>query len=90
MCGNGFLTFLAPFKDDPKANEEFVKINRAYETLKDEELRKKYDQYGEEGLKDNFNSGSNYQSWHFYNSNFGIYDDDPDVITLSRSDFSES
>ena len=27
-----------------------MRINRAYEVLKDEELRRKYDQYGEEGL----------------------------------------
>lgn len=55
--------------------------------MKDEELRKKYDQFGEEGLKDN-QSGFNYQSWNYYNQNFGIYDNDPEVITLSRSDFS--
>lgn len=73
--------------DDPKANEEFVKINRAYEILKDEELRKKYDMYGEEGLKDNHNAGQQYQNWNFYHKNFGIYDDDPEVITLTRTDF---
>lgn len=75
--------------DDPNANDAFIKINRAYEILKDEELRKKYDTYGEEGLKDNMNNqGHNYQSWNFYKQNFGIYDDDPEVVTLSRSDFS--
>lgn len=75
-------------KDDPNANELFIKINRAYETLKDEDLRKKYDMYGEDGLKDNHHSGHNYQSWQFYNQNFGIYDEDPEIVTLSRSDFS--
>ena len=73
--------------DDPNANEEFIKINRAYEILKDEELRKKYDNYGEDGLKDNHNAGQQYQNWNFYHQNFGIYDDDPEVITLTRTDF---
>lgn len=44
--------------------------------------------YGEDGLKDDHNKGQNYQSWNFYKQNFGIYDDDPEVITLTRSDFS--
>lgn len=74
-------------QDDPNANELFVRINRAYETLKDDDLRKKYDMYGEEGLKDNQNNGQNYQSWNFYNQNFGIYDEDPEIVTLTRSDF---
>ena len=76
-------------QDDPKANDAFIQINRAYEILKDDELRKKYDTYGEEGLKDNQNHGQQYQSWNFYKQNFGIYDDDPEVITLTRSDFSK-
>lgn len=52
----------------------------------DDELRKKYDVYGEEGLKDNHFSNQ-YQSWSYYNEQFGIYDDDPEIITLSQSDF---
>lgn len=52
----------------------------------DDELRKKYDTYGEEGLKDNHFSNQ-YQSWNFYNEQFGIYDDDPEIITLSKADF---
>ena len=77
-------------KGDPDANANFVKINRAYEILKDEDLRKKYDQFGEDGLKDqNQNQGWNqYQSWNFYQQ-MGIYDENPEVITLTRSDFSE-
>ncbi|CAB3407971.1 unnamed protein product [Caenorhabditis bovis] len=74
-------------KDDPNAHAEFVKINKAYEVLKDENLRKKYDQYGEKGLEDGFNGGDNYQSWQFYNDNFGIYDDDQEIVTLNRADF---
>jgi DnaJ family protein C protein 10 len=67
-----------------------VKINRAYEILKDEELRKKYDQFGEDGLKDqNQNQNWNqYQNWNFYQQ-MGIYDENPEVITLTRSDFSK-
>lgn len=99
-CSNwksfGFvLTFESPvcftvcviFKDNPNANEEFIRINRAYEILKDDDLRKKYDMYGEDGLKDNQNQGHSYQSWNFYKQNFGIYDDDPEIQTLSRADF---
>jgi len=77
--------------DDPGAHDAFVRINRAYEVLKDEELRKKYDEHGEEGLDSNTQSGHShqYQSWTFYRDNFGIYDEDPEIHTLSRSDFAE-
>jgi len=76
-------------QDDPDASNKFIRINRAYEVLKDEELRRKYDQHGEEGL-DESNQGRNYENWHFYNQEFGLYDEDPEVITLSRSDFDPS
>uniref|UniRef100_A0A0N4ZFY1 DnaJ homolog subfamily C member 10 n=1 Tax=Parastrongyloides trichosuri TaxID=131310 RepID=A0A0N4ZFY1_PARTI len=76
--------------NDEDAHSNFVKINRAYEVLKDEELRKKYDQYGEEGLSDNFQGGNNYQSYSFYKDKFGIYDDDIEIVTLSHSDFQQS
>ncbi|BFZ21852.1 hypothetical protein BsWGS_24891 [Bradybaena similaris] len=76
--------------DSPGAHDEFIKINRAYEVLKDEDLRKKYDQHGEEGLKDNFQQGRRYESWQWYQQNFGIYDDDAEIITLSRTDFEQS
>ncbi|PFX28948.1 DnaJ-like subfamily C member 10 [Stylophora pistillata] len=74
-------------KDDPKAHEKFTVINKAYEVLKDEELRKKYDLYGEDGLKDDHFGGGHYQSWNYFNEEFGIYDDDAEIITLSHSDF---
>ncbi|CAG2064740.1 unnamed protein product [Timema podura] len=70
-------------QDDPDAHEKFLSITKAYETLKDDELRKKYDLYGEEGAPKH----QSYHSWSFYQENFGIYDDDPEVITLDTLDF---
>uniref|UniRef100_A0A4W4ESQ9 DnaJ homolog subfamily C member 10 n=1 Tax=Electrophorus electricus TaxID=8005 RepID=A0A4W4ESQ9_ELEEL len=72
--------------NDETAHEKFLKINRAYEVLKDEDLRKKYDKYGEKGLQDD-QQGGRYESWNYYRYDFGIYDDDPEVITLDRGDF---
>ncbi|XP_074649044.1 dnaJ homolog subfamily C member 10-like isoform X2 [Tubulanus polymorphus] len=74
--------------NDPTAHDKFLKINRAYEVLKDAELRKKYDAYGEEGLKDDHPTNQ-YRSWNFYQQDFGIYDEDKEIITLSSSDFVE-
>ncbi|XP_070570725.1 dnaJ homolog subfamily C member 10-like [Ptychodera flava] len=76
--------------DDPKAHDKFLKVNRAYEVLKDEELRKKFDRYGEDGLKDQGQWGQRYESWNFYKTEFGLYDEDPEVVTLSKSDFEHS
>lgn len=39
--------------------------------MKDDELRKKYDTHGEEGLRDDYHGGGQYQSWKFYNEEFG-------------------
>ncbi|XP_074071658.1 dnaJ homolog subfamily C member 10 [Macrotis lagotis] len=72
--------------NNPNAHEDFLKINRAYEVLKDEDLRKKYDKYGEKGLEDNQARGQ-YESWNYYRYDFGIYDDDPEIITLDRREF---
>nr|XP_026691925.1 dnaJ homolog subfamily C member 10 isoform X1 [Ciona intestinalis] len=73
--------------NDPEAHNKFIKINGIYEVLKDEDLRKKYDQFGEEGLKENGRGGGRYESYNYYRDEFGIYDDDPDVVTLDGSDF---
>uniref|UniRef100_A0A8V0ZQ14 DnaJ homolog subfamily C member 10 n=1 Tax=Gallus gallus TaxID=9031 RepID=A0A8V0ZQ14_CHICK len=73
-------------QNDPNAHDNFLKINRAYEVLKDEDLRKKYDKYGEKGLEDQ-QQGGRYESWHYYRYDFGIYDDDPEIITLDRGEF---
>jgi len=71
---------------DPKAHDKFVRINNMYEVLKDEETREKYDKYGEEGLKEGFRGGK-YESYNYYRDEFGIYDDDPEVVTLDGGDF---
>ncbi|XP_056145377.1 dnaJ homolog subfamily C member 10 isoform X2 [Lampris incognitus] len=71
--------------NDESAHGKFVQINRAYEVLKDEELRKKYDKYGEKGLDEQ--QGGRYESWNYYRYDFGIYDDDLEIITLDRGDF---
>ncbi|XP_004392429.1 PREDICTED: dnaJ homolog subfamily C member 10 isoform X2 [Odobenus rosmarus divergens] len=72
--------------NNPNAHSDFLKISRAYEVLKDEDLRKKYDKYGEKGLADN-QEGGQYESWNYYRYDFGIYDDDPEIITLDRREF---
>jgi len=59
-------------QDDPDAHQNFLRVNRAYEVLKDEDLRKKYDMYGEDGLKEGGPTGHSYQSWSFYNQDFGM------------------
>lgn len=72
--------------NDEAAHDRFLKINRAYEVLKDEDLRKKYDKYGEKGLQDE-QQGGRYESWNYYRYDFGIYDDDLEITTLDRGDF---
>ncbi|KAK9502734.1 hypothetical protein O3M35_011444 [Rhynocoris fuscipes] len=72
-------------KDDTEAQEKFIKVNRAYEVLKDESKRKHYDLYGDDEDTTK-SSGTSYRSYAYYQS-FGLYDDDPFVVTLSHSDF---
>ena len=73
--------------DDLEAQEKFLSLKLAYETLKDQESRKQYDLHGEKGVQDGFKSSKEYQNWHFYKDHFGIYDDDSEIVTLSTSDF---
>ncbi|MEQ2210243.1 DnaJ subfamily C member 10 [Xenoophorus captivus] len=54
---------------DSSAHDKFLKVNRAYEVLKDEDLRKKYDKYGEKGLDEQ--QGGRYESWNYYRYDFG-------------------
>lgn len=43
---------------DKEAEKKFVELAQAYEVLSDDEKRRIYDQYGEEGLK------GNHQQYH--------------------------
>ncbi|XP_012530640.1 dnaJ homolog subfamily C member 10 [Monomorium pharaonis] len=74
--------------DDPNAHDKFIRLTTAYETLKDNDLRKKYDLYGEEGLN-NSHKKQTYHSWSYYQNSF-IYDDDEYVINLGKSDYYEN
>ncbi|KAJ3045938.1 DnaJ- protein scj1 [Rhizophlyctis rosea] len=56
--------------DDPKAEEKFAELAAAYEVLTDDEKRRIYDQYGEEGLKQQ--GGGGFRSPHDIFSQFGF------------------
>ncbi|KAF5284025.1 hypothetical protein FQA39_LY17158 [Lamprigera yunnana] len=71
-------------QDDPDADSKFAKFARAYEILKDSESRKQYDLFGDIG---NTANKQKYQSYTYYRDQFGIYDDDPLIITLTHSDY---
>lgn len=53
--------------------------------LKDPESRKQYDLYGED--PDANKHRKTYHSYSYYRDQFGIYDDDPLIVTLSKSDY---
>lgn len=74
--------------DNSESHEKFIVLTKAYETLKDPVLRKKYDTYGEEGLDDS-NKRQSYQSWG-YSHNFDLYKDSPWVVTLDETDYYEN
>ncbi|KAI1235754.1 DnaJ subfamily B member 11, partial [Lamprotornis superbus] len=57
--------------DDPRAQEKFQDLGAAYEVLSDEEKRKQYDAYGEEGLKDGHQSSHGDIFSHFF-GDFGF------------------
>ncbi|XP_074644657.1 dnaJ homolog subfamily B member 9-like [Tubulanus polymorphus] len=50
-------------KDDPAAEKKFIEIAKAHEVLTDEEKRKRYDMFGEEGLDGN--TGNAGHGFHF-------------------------
>lgn len=72
--------------NDPNAHDKFVKLTKAYEILKDTDLRRKYDLSGEDGLN-NYHGKQTYHSWGYYHNNFGLYDDDKYVINLKENDY---
>ena len=58
-------------KDNPKKDKEmFIKIANAYEVLSNDEKRKIYDQYGEEGVKANEQGGGGGAHFNFENMGF--------------------
>eukprot|EP00116_Pleurobrachia_bachei_P012547 sb/3472809/ len=76
-------------KDNPDAEKDFMKINEAYEVLKDEATRRTYDLYGEEGLKETKErkQGRERHSYQYYREDFDLYGDDNEIVTLSSGDF---
>ncbi|XP_015923737.1 dnaJ homolog shv isoform X1 [Parasteatoda tepidariorum] len=58
--------------DDPNAQDKFQDLGAAYEVLSDEEKRKTYDQYGEEGLKNDAFGGGNDPFASFF-GDFGFF-----------------
>ena len=56
----------------------------------------RYDRFGEEDEEGNGGGGGHqsqhgkYQSWQYFHDDFGLYDDDPEVVTLSYHDFRRS
>lgn len=83
------LTMHPDKSDDPLAHEKFSEVTRMYEVLKDDEMRKRYDKYGEKGLDENFNPNQRYESWSFFHEDFGLYDNDEDIEVLDRDDLYE-
>lgn len=65
--------------DDPKAHEKFLKITRAYEVLKDDQLRKKYDLHGEEGLRKISKEVSTMKAGHSIKKNLAF------MMTIQKS-----
>lgn len=80
------MTDFCYFQDDEDAQSKFIFLTKAYETLKDPDARKHYDLYGDVKSSDN-NQKQQYQSYSYYKDEFGIYDDDPLIVTLGLYDF---
>ena len=63
-------------------------------------LISRYDRFGEEDEEGNGGGGGGggghhsqhgkYQSWQYFHDDFGLYDDDSEVVTLSYHDFRRS
>lgn len=58
-------------QDDPEAPDKFADLGAAYEVLSDEEKRKQYDAYGEDGLKEG-HGGSHNDIFSSFFGDFGF------------------
>lgn len=76
------------FQDDKEAQSNFILITEAYETLKDPDARKQYDLYGRK--KGEKKETYQYQSYSYYKDEFGIYDDDPLIVTLNIHEYGKN
>ncbi len=56
-----------------KSFGDYILLMVLYVVFLDEELRKKYDLYGEDGLKNDHFGGGHYQSWNYFNEEFGEF-----------------
>lgn len=52
--------------DDPKAADNFQKLQKAYEVLSNEKKRKRYDEYGDDGDGDCFKTDEWLEAYDFY------------------------
>lgn len=51
--------------DDPEAEEKFKEASEAYEVLRDEQSRQRYDQFGHQGMNGGFQGGGGFENVGF-------------------------
>lgn len=73
---------------DKSAHSKFVLISEAYEVLKDAEQREEYDANGKSRVPKHHNA--QYHSYSYYRDQFGLYDDDELIVTLTKDDYDDS